>query len=93
MSQLNLSSLFYVQNILALIRHHTVITQNEQIFKAEVANWEKAFQNATSLSEAESSKQANHIDRLEKSVCELRTTKITAEGEAKKEKLSAEDAK
>ena len=84
--------LFHVTNILALLRHHVVMTQNKRILKAEVANLEDSFQNAISLSVAESSRQAKQIRKLEESVQEIKTSKTAAVEEAKKEKLSSEDA-
>lgn len=90
--QLNLFSLFLFQNTLSLFRHHVVMVQQEKILKAKVAKWDKAFQNATSLAEATSRKQAIQISKLETSVRKLRSAKKFVEEEAKKEKASAEEA-
>ena len=69
------------------------MVQQEKVLKAEVANWDTAFQNATSLYEAASRKQARQISKLENSVSKLRIAKNEVEEEAKKEKANVEEAK
>ena len=88
----NLFSFFFFQNTLSLLRHHSVMAQQEKLLKEEVAEWERVYQNATSISKAASKQQANQISKLESSVAKLRNAKKDAKEEAKKEKANAEEA-